>query len=175
MSPSCILFCFFSLHPKVEIPFIEFLAIRNKKYVVIVTIAIFYCFYLFTVQSLPPSGSPLPQFLIPFLLPPVSKRMSPLLPHQARPLHSLGPPVSQGLGASSPTEARPGSPLLYMCQGQVPARVCCLVDGSVSERSLGSRLVETAGLPMGLPSSSASSSLSLMQPHGPRLKSNHWV
>ena len=36
-----------------------------------------------------------------------------------------------------------------------------LVGGSVSERSLESRLVETAGLPMGLLSSSAPSSLSI--------------
>ena len=165
MSPSCILFCFFSLHPKVEIPFIEFLAIRNKKYVVIVTIAIFYCFYLFTVQSLPPSGSPLPQFLIPFLLPPVSKRMSPLLPHQARPLHSLGPPVSQGLGASSPTEARPGSPLLYMCQ---ELAVYQLVYAAWSVD------YETASLPMVLPSFSTSSSLSLIQEQGSPT-SVHWL
>ena len=37
--------------------------------------------------------------------------------HPARPLHSLGPQVSQGLGDSLLTEARPGSPLLYMCVG----------------------------------------------------------
>lgn len=30
---------------------------------------------------------------------------------------SLGPQVFWGLGASSPTEPRPGSPLLFMCQG----------------------------------------------------------
>ena len=40
------------------------------------------------------------------------------------------------------------------------AGVCCLVGGPVSERSQGSRLVETAGIPMGLPSSSAFSSFS---------------
>jgi hypothetical protein len=74
-------------------------------------------------------------------------------------------------GVSSLTEARPGSPLLYMCwRGGgvflISAGVCCLVGGSVSERSHGSRLVETDGLPMGSPSSSASSSLSLIQPQG---------
>jgi hypothetical protein len=36
----------------------------------------------------------------------------------------------------------------------------------VSERSQGSKLVETAGLPMGSPSSTTSSSLSLIQPQG---------
>ena len=38
-------------------------------------------------------------------------------PHPNRPLNSLGPPVSWGLGASSLTEPRPGNPLLYMCWG----------------------------------------------------------
>ena len=49
--------------------------------------------------------------------------------------------------------------LYCMCVGGlISAGVCCLVGGSVSERSQGSRLVETAGLPIGLPSSPASSS-----------------
>jgi hypothetical protein len=38
-------------------------------------------------------------------------------PHPTRLPHSLGPQDSQGLGASSPTEARTGSPLLYVQQG----------------------------------------------------------
>jgi hypothetical protein len=46
-----------------------------------------------------------------------------------------------------------------MCvRGLISAGECCLVGGSVSERSWRPRSVETAGLPMGLPSSSASSS-----------------
>jgi hypothetical protein len=45
------------------------------------------------------------------------------------------------------------------------AAICYLLSGSVSERSQGSGIVETAGLPMELPSSS-SSSLSLIQPQG---------
>ena len=44
------------------------------------------------------------------------------------------------------------------------AIICCLDGGSVSERSQDSRLVETAGLPMRSPSSSASSIFSLIQP-----------
>jgi hypothetical protein len=54
---------------------------------------------------------------------PVSKRVccSPpppsSTPHPTRPPQFLGPQVSQGLGVSSLTEARPGNPLLYMCQG----------------------------------------------------------
>jgi hypothetical protein len=55
--------------------------------------------------------------------------------------------------------------LCYICvRGLILAGVCCLVGDSVFERSQGSRLVETAGLPMGLPSSSASSSFSPNQP-----------
>ena len=50
------------------------------------------------------------------------------------------------------------------------AEVCCLSGGSVSERSQGSRFyfvtVESAGLPIGSPFSSASSSFSLTQPQG---------
>jgi hypothetical protein len=44
--------------------------------------------------------------------------------------------------------------------------VCCLFGGPVFERSKGSRLIETAGPPTGLPSSSASSSLSPIQSQG---------
>jgi hypothetical protein len=58
------------------------------------------------------SWSTLPQSLSPFLLS-LSPRGCP--PTTTRPRHSLGPQVSRGLSASSPTEARPGSPLLYMC------------------------------------------------------------
>ena len=50
------------------------------------------------------------------------------------------------------------------------AGVCCLVGGSVSERSRASRLVETAGLPMGSPSFS----FSLIQPQGSPA-SVHWL
>ena len=51
--------------------------------------------------------------------------------------------------------------------GLRPATVYFLVGVSVSERSQGSRLVETVGLPMGSSSSmSTSSSLSLIQLHG---------
>ncbi|CRH49041.1 Uncharacterised protein [Chlamydia trachomatis] len=50
----------------------------------------------------------------------------------------------------------------------------CLVGGSVSERSQGSRSIETAGLPMGSLSSSASSSVSLIQPQE-STASVHWL
>ena len=56
-------------------------------------------------------------------------------------------------------------------RGLISPSVCYLVDGSVSKWSQGSRLVETAGLPMGSHFSSASSSLSLIQPQ----VSVHWM
>jgi hypothetical protein len=69
------------------------------------------------------------------------------------------------LSASSPTRARPGSHLLYMCQ-EPQTGYCMLPGGLVSERSQGYMLVETAGLSIGLPSSLASSSFSIIQPQG---------
>jgi hypothetical protein len=54
------------------------------------------------------------------------------------------------------------------------AGVCCLVGGSVSERSQGSRLIETAGPLTGSPSSSASSSFPLIQQQG-LAASVHWL
>jgi hypothetical protein len=108
---------------------------------------------------------PIPSPLSPRGCPHPSQPLPLLLLHPTSPLHSLGPQVSQRLGVSS---------LLYMCQGLISAGVCCLVGGSVSERSQGSRLIETAGLPMGSPSSSASSSLSLIQPQGP-WTSDQWL
>jgi hypothetical protein len=46
--------------------------------------------------------------------------------------------------------------LCYTCaSGLGPESVCSLVGGSVSGSSQGCRLVETAGLPVGLPSLSA--------------------
>jgi hypothetical protein len=118
----------------------------------------FFFFYNSFIMASPQSA--FPQFLIPFVFLPVSKRMFPLMP-PARPLYSLESQVSQGLGAS-PTEARPGSPLLYMCWG--PWTSLCRLPGW---RSLGFELVENASLPMGLPSSAASFSLSLIQLQGP--------
>ena len=46
-----------------------------------------------------------------------SPPVQPSNPYSTRPPHSLGSQVSWVLGASPFTEARPGSPLLYMCQG----------------------------------------------------------
>ena len=71
--------------------------------------------FFFTVQLFPappslPSHSSSSHF---FSL--LSPRGFPPLP--SRPPHSLGCQVSLELGLFFPTEARPDSPLLYMCQG----------------------------------------------------------
>jgi hypothetical protein len=86
--------------------------------------------------------------------------------HQSSPL--LEPQVSRRLVMLSPTEATPGSLMLYMCQSSRTS----LVGGSVSERFHRSGLVETAGLPMESPCFSASSSLSLIQP---QVNSEQWL
>jgi hypothetical protein len=99
---------------------------------------------------------PLPQLFIPSLLPHVSKKV--LLPP--------GLPTPWGLKSLLPLRTDQTVLCYIHVWGLGSAPVCCLVSGSVSERSPGCRLVETAGLPMGLHSSSASSSLSLIQPKG---------
>ena len=87
-------------------------------------------------------------------------------PTPTRPSSSWGPQVSRELSISSPTEGRPGSPLLHMYWE--PWTSSCMLPGwwlSVWELpQVG--LFETAGLPMGSPSSSASSSFSPIQPQG---------
>jgi hypothetical protein len=92
-------------------------------------------------------------------------------PHTTRSPHSLWPHVSRGLDVSYLTEVRSGS-TLYMLGELVSAGVCCLVSGSVSEKSRNSRSVETAVLPM-WPLSSSTSSFSLIQPQGSP-DSIHW-
>ena len=78
---------------------------------------IHFTFVIFIFSQLPSSCPALPQSLIPFLLP-----MSPkgCLPATTTLLSGL--PHSLGSGAldsslPTPTEARPGRPLLYKCQG----------------------------------------------------------
>jgi len=85
-------------------------------------------------------------------------------PTPSRPPNSLGLQVSPGLCASSLTEARQAVLCCLCIRGFISTGVCCLVGDSVSERSQGSRSIETAGLPTGLPSSSASSSFSPISP-----------
>jgi hypothetical protein len=88
-----------------------------------------------------------------------------------RPTHSLGPQSSRWLGASSLS-----LDLAVLCcisvGDLISSGICCLVGGSVSERSRGSRSVETSGLPIGSPS--ASSSFFLIQPQGSPTSAN-WL
>jgi hypothetical protein len=116
----------------------------------------YYFIYLHSIYCIPLISPP----TVPYPIPP-PPCLQEGVPTTTRPPPSLGPQVSGILGTSSPTEARPVSPLLHMCQrglkGLGPAHVCCLIGGSVSGSSLGSELVEIDGLPMGLPSPSASS------------------
>jgi hypothetical protein len=122
-------------------------------------------FYSTVITPLPVNA--FSQFLILFFLPTITKRMS--LPHpHPHPYH-----VSPLSGVSSLLRTRH----ILLRSGQAdfccicvlglwPAHVFCLVGSSVSERSHGSRLVETAGLPMGFQLSSAASTLTLIPLQG---------
>jgi hypothetical protein len=104
------------------------------------------CFLKFVLLTLIFFYSPVPSSS------PVSKRVS---PH----------PHTPTLHKTSPFTGAPSfSRVMYMGQSLIPASVCCLVGGSVSQRSRGSGFFEGAVLPIGSPTSSASSSLSLVQP-----------
>jgi hypothetical protein len=84
------------------------------------TLKKYYLNFFFTDQSLSPFWSSLWEFLIPFLFPHIQEDVATPSTHTlcpARAPHFLGPQVSQGLGASSLIEARPGCSLVYMYQG----------------------------------------------------------
>jgi hypothetical protein len=140
---------------------------------------LFYYIFNFALQILFPSWSTLDCFpshtssLHPCLqkdVPtPLLSHASPLLPLQTSKLPE--PAVSWGLGESSLTESRPAV-ICYKCVGDlISVCVSYLVGGPVSERSWGSRLIETV---TGLPSSLASSRFSLIQPQG-SAASLHWL
>jgi hypothetical protein len=122
-----------------------------------------YCyFYLFTVQPLSPPD--------PSSYSSLAQSSSPLSPRGCSPPPPLGLPTPWSLKSfevrcifSHRGQTRQSS-AVYVSEVLGPLRVCCLVGGSESERSQGTRLVETAGLPMGSLSSSASSSLPQIQP-----------
>ena len=90
------------------------------------------------------------QLFIPFLFTLSSRGC--LHHHLSEPPHSLGPQVSQGLGAPSPTEVRVCSFLWYRSR---TSDQLMYVASYVSESSLGSGWVETASLSMGLATFSA--------------------
>jgi hypothetical protein len=99
----------------------------------------------------------------------VSKRLPSPNPNKLP--HILEPQVSQGLSTSSLTEAYQAVFCCLCAKCLLSAIVCCLVDGSVSERSWRFRLVGTAGLPMCSPSYSVSFTLFWIQPQGSQLLS----
>ena len=97
-------------------PHIEYFGLHVSRY--------FFMTFIFYNPVIAPSRSALSQFLIPFLLS-LSPRRCPLwLPPGLPTPWSL---KSQGLGRSSPTEGRPGSPLPYMCRG--PQTSSCVLPG----------------------------------------------
>ena len=137
---------------------------------------VFYFYFHFKLQILFPALSKLWLFHIPYLLPaPLSPQgcAHAPQPHPTRPLNSLGTLVSWRLSESSPSKPRPSSHLLYMCW-EPHIRWCMLPGWRSSERSQGSRLIETAGLLTGSPSPLASSSLPLIQPQR-TAASVHWL
>ena len=123
-------------------------------------------FFLMTVQTLLIHSLTVPHPIPPSHTPVSRGYTQTPSPFPTRPPHSLGHQASWGLGASCLTKARPGNPLLSVCWR--PNISWYMLPGwwlSVWKIS-GSRLVETAHLPIGMPSSSAFSSFSLIQPQG---------
>lgn len=103
-----------------------------------------------------PPGSNVPpsQFPIQFTFPLTLSRCSPFLPSCPSQHTSpfLGAPSFYRIGTNSPSEVRPGNPLLYIVQGPCSS-LCMLSDcGSVSNRSQGFGLEETTCFPKGKPS-----------------------
>ena len=81
-------------------------------------VSVYVSFFLITFSFLQPSYSFLvaPSSTVPYPIPlPLSPRGWPS--YLTRPTHSLGPHVSQRLDTLSPTEVKPGNPLIYMIQG----------------------------------------------------------
>jgi hypothetical protein len=130
---------------------------KQKPFMILRHFLILYLFTFYTPDFIPLLIHPptVPHTISPSQ-PSVSTRVSPpLTTHVTRPLNYPGPPVFWRLHASSLTEPKTGSPLLYLCWGSPIS--WCMLPG---ERSRESRLIETAGPPAGLPSSLASSSFS---------------
>ena len=106
--------------------------------------------FFFTVHPLPPPGVPP---TVPNPIPPLLCNTQEDVPH----------PISKD--SHSLLLLRPDPVVLCcICVGDLILALVIMVGGSVSERLQGSQLVETAGLSMGSPFSSASSSLSIIQP-----------
>ena len=75
--------------------------------------SVFLTLHIFVYPPIHPPTVPIPPILY-LLLNPQSPSG---FPHPDRPSYSMGSQVSRGLGTSFPTEAKPSSPLLCVCQG----------------------------------------------------------
>ena len=86
-------------------------------------------------------------------------------PHPTGPLNSLGPPISWRLVYHFLMNKTPRSCTVCVLGTYIS---CCMLPvwWSSNWEVSGSRLIETACLPTGLPSSSTSSSFSVIQPQG---------
>jgi hypothetical protein len=139
-----------------------------RKFSISILFLFFYSLiFVFTFQSLFPSWCALYSsshtFSSPSLHPSISKGCPHPTSHQTSPLPGASSLWSIRCGFSHWGQTRQSSVVHVLGRGCIiSAGICCLVGGSVSERSREFRLVETAGLPMGSPSSSASLSFSLI-------------
>jgi len=130
----------------------------------------FYYFQFCTLQSLPPSWSTFPQFLIPFLSPMSSSRCPHPPTWQASPF-----PGSSSLSRVKLVFSHWGQFFVVYMSGLGQASVHCLVGGSVSGRFQGSGLVETDGVPIyRVPLLLSFFQLSLVQPQWCST-SVHWL
>jgi hypothetical protein len=91
------------------------------------------------------------------------------VPISINPIEKLPHRHSQGLITSIPSST------VCVLGGLISADVCCLFVGPLFERSQGSRLIETAGHPIGSSFSSTSSSLPQFNNRGHLLLSIVWV
>jgi hypothetical protein len=113
-----------------------------------------------------PLPAPLPRVLFPFLLTSASESVH---TQQASILPGVSS-VSRFRFLLRPDQSFPCNIYIYLA-GLWPALVCCLVDGSVSQRSQDSRLVDNASLPLESSSCLATSILSLIQSQASQLQS----
>jgi hypothetical protein len=126
-------------------------------------------FFSYTSQSLPTLS--VPSLTVPYAIP------LPFPPTGYSSTHKASPfPGASNLSRIKNNFSHYGltnRPLLYLCQGP-QAGLCMLLVGSVCRTSQGSRLVETACLPMESASPSVSSILTIIQPEE-SLTSVQWL
>ena len=129
----------------------------------------------FTVQTLSPSWSILQMFHILHVNLPSPRECPENVPHphKTSPLHGTSILFRVRCIFSDWTDTQQSS-AIYVLGASYKLVYAAWFGVSVSERSQGSTLVKTAGLPIGSPFSSSSSSFSRIPPHG-SLASVHWL